>query len=385
VFRAKLSEIAMLMGFGNCEIFPKQNAIDADGIGNWINVPYFGGVRGLRYCVNADGNALTPEQFIQRAEEWAVEPDWFDKKLVVVEEFADGPPCLQALCQSGFPNGTRNNGLYNIGVYLKKAKPDDWKNELDVFNHRYMQPALLMSEVLGTIKSISKKDYAYQCHQQPLVSHCNSALCRTRKFGVGGGNGNGTSGRFPTLEGLIKIATEPPLWVWTIEGKKVQLTTNELQNPIEFQKRCMETICMMPLVPSRPVWTAAVQHAMETVTIVEAPPDASDSGQFWEHVESFCTGRAQALSKKEIVLGKPCTEAGRTYFRMSDLIAYLNRKKFTKFSAPNIAAMLQEVGAQHHASNFSGHTCNYWSLAEFSKSSDPLDLPPEIGDTKEAF
>jgi hypothetical protein len=245
-----------------------------------------------------------------------------------------------------------------------------------------MQPALLMSEEQGTIKSLSKKDYHYQCSQHLLVEHCNSALCRTRKFGVGGGSG--TTGRFPTLGGLIKLATEPPIWYWTIEGKKVQLSTEELQDPTKFQKACMEAISMMPLVPSRPVWTAAVQKALETVTTVEAPPDASDEGIFWEYVEAFCTGRSQALSLKEIKLGKPCTQNGRTYFRMSDLVAYLNRKKFAKFSPPKIASMLQEVGAEHHVKNFDG-TVNFWSLAEFSKASDPLDLPPEIGDVKEAF
>jgi hypothetical protein len=382
VVRAKLSEIATLMGFGDCEIFPKQNAISAEECGNWINIPYFGGTRGMRYAVDLSGNALSPEQFLELAATSAVDEAWFDKKIVIVGDFSDGPPCLQALAQAGYPPGTRNNGLYAIGVYLKQAQPDTWQNDLDICNHKYMQPPLLMSEVQGTIKSLGKKDYHYQCQQQPLLAHCNSVVCRTRKFGVGN---NGTAGRFPTLGGLIKLETDPPVWFWSLEGKKVTLTTQELQDPAAFQRACINSINMMPAMPSKPVWTAAVQRALETLTIVEAPPDASAEGLFWEHVERFCTGRSQALNLGEITLGKPFTKDGRTYFRMNDLLDYLTRRKFMEYKAPKIAALLNEVGAQHHFSIISGHGTNYWSLVEFAKSKEPLEVPKNIGETENAF
>lgn len=56
------------------------------------------------------------------AETAAIDEDQLDALLkkeeaVVDEEIKDGPPCLQALMRQGFPEGTRNNGLFNIGVY----------------------------------------------------------------------------------------------------------------------------------------------------------------------------------------------------------------------------------------------------------------------------
>ena len=45
-----------------------------------------------------------------------------------IKSIKDGPPCLQILCKEGFPEGTRSNGLYNLGVYLKKANSDTWQN-----------------------------------------------------------------------------------------------------------------------------------------------------------------------------------------------------------------------------------------------------------------
>jgi hypothetical protein len=42
--------------------------------------------------------------------------------------------------QSGISTGTRNNGLFNIGVYLKKFDPDNWEKLLEKYNQKYMSP-----------------------------------------------------------------------------------------------------------------------------------------------------------------------------------------------------------------------------------------------------
>jgi hypothetical protein len=378
ILRRKLAEISTVMGFGDCELFPKQDHAD---IGNWISIDYFGGTRGMRYAVDIEGNALSPEQFVQRVELSSVGLGWFDEKILVGDDFADGPPCLQALAQVGYPPGTRNDGLYNIGVYLKKAKPDTWEDGLNQFNYQFMQPPLLVIEVSAIVKSLKKKDYQYGCSKQPISAHCNSAVCRTRKFGVGGG----TAGRFPTLGGLVKLQTDPPSWFWFLEGRKVELTTVELQDPKAFQRRCIQSLNMMPPVPNANAWRDIVQRALDSVTIIEAPPDASPEGQFWEYVEKFCTGRSQALSLKEITLCKPFTEGGRTYFRMCDLIDYLTRHKFTEYKAPKIASLLNAVNAKHHGKNLNGSFVNYWSLVEFPKGTEPLEVPAEIGESSEAF
>lgn len=381
--RSKLSEVASFLGYGDCEIFPKQTQVLADqgDVGQWINMPYFGGIRGMRYAVDIEGNAMSPEEFLAAAEEAAVEPRWFEEPLVVSTEFSDGPPCLQALAQIGYPVGTRNDGLYNIGVYLKRSHPDDWENQLDEFNHKYMEPPLTMPEVQGVAKSLRKKDYNYACTKQPICNHCNAALCRTRRYGVG----SGTNGRFPMLGGLTKLNTKPPIWFWTVDGVRMELSTSDMQDPRAFQRRCMEYLNVMPQLPSAPVWQAAVQHAMDTVTIIEAPIDASPEGLFWDMVEKFCTGRAQALSLDEIVLGKPYTDKGRTYFRMPDLMSYLSMHKFYEFKSTKIAAMLKDAGAEHHFSIMKGRGVNYWSIPEFAKQTEGFAVPGEVQEDGSPF
>ena len=383
LMKAKLSEVASFLGYGGSEIFPKQTQIltEKGDVGQWINMPYFNGTRGMRYAVDIDGSAMSPDAFLIAADALAVDQDWFKQLLVITSEFEDGPPCLQALSQVGYPVGTRNDGLYNIGVYLKRSRPDSWETALDDFNHKYLSPPITLPEVQGVIKSLKKKDYTYGCTKQPIAQHCNAALCRTRKYGVA----SGTTGRFPMLGGLSVLNTKPPIWFWTVDGTRIELSTAELQDPRSFQRKCMEYLRIFLQLPSAPVWQAAVQHAMDMVTVIEAPSDASPQGQFWEMVESFCTSRAQALTLDEITLRKPYTDKGRTYFRMADLLAFLTRNKFFEFKTTQMAAMLKEAGAQHHFDQLKGRGTNYWSVPSFSRQTEGFDVPKETKESGEAF
>lgn len=383
MMRSKLGEVASFFGYGGSEIFPKQSHIlsDEGDVGQWINMPYFGGIRGTRYAVDLEGNAMSMEGFLGYAEMTKAPTSWFSEILVISNEFMDGPPCLQALSQVGYPTGTRNDGLYNIGVYLKRSHPDDWENELNNFNHKYMDPPLTNIEVQGLVKSLKKKEYMYGCTKQPIAMHCNAALCRTRKFGVG----SGTTGRFPMLGGLTKLATRPPIWFWSVDGIRMELSTEDLQDQRRFQRRCMDYLNIMPQIPSQPVWQAAVQHAMDTVTVVEAPADASQEGQFWEMVEKFCTSRAQALTLDEITLGKPFTENGKTSFRMADLLGFLMRNKFFEFKSPKIASMLKDAGATHDFRVLKGRGINFWIMPEFAKQTESFEVPKDAAESGESF
>jgi hypothetical protein len=383
LMQSRLREIASYLGYGDCEVFPKQSQLlTAEGdVGGWINIPYFDASKTMRYAVAANGDAMSIEQFLDYSKACEVPESWFTEKLVTTKDFEDGPPCLQALVQIGYPNGTRNDGLYNIGVYLKRSHPDTWENDIEDFNHKYMDPPLTIQEVQGTIKSLRKKEYMYGCTKQPIMQHCNAVLCRTRKFGVG----SGASGRFPMLGGLSKLTTNPPIWFWTVEGVRMELSTGDLQDPRAFQLRFMECLNMVVQVPARPVWEAAVQHAMSSITIIEAPTDSSPEGLFWDMVEKFCTGRAQALSIDEIALGKPYSEVGRTYFRMPDLISYLNMHKFFDFKSQKIASMLRDAKAEHHFKMLKGRGVNFWSIAEFARQNESFEVPADVKDAGEVF
>lgn len=373
LMQKKLKEIAATIGYGDCEIYPRQTEIlvDRGDIGQWLNMPYFDHVRGGRYGVKHDGTAMTIEEYVELANAIAVTPDQLSSlKIHLTEDLVDGPPCLQHLITQGFPEGTRNDGLFNLGVYARMAFPDMWKAEIETFNAKYMNPPLKSAEIQGLVKALSKKDYMYTCSKSPIKPHCNSDMCRARKYGVG------NNGGMPVLGNLAKFCTDPPLWFLDVEGKRMELVTEDLQSQARFQKRCMECLNMMPPQISKTAWQVTIQHLMDSVQLIEASSDGSPQGQLIEMLERFCTQRAQASIPDEILLGRPYFKNGRHIFRLSDFLAYLERHHFREFKVHSITAIIRyTLDGKHDFINIKGKGVNTWSIPEFTKQEDVFDIP----------
>ena len=130
----------------------------------------------------------------------------------------------------------RNSGLFNLGVFLRKKFPDEWQKRLEQVNHEHMQPPLSSQEVLAVAKQLQKKDYFYKCNDQPISGHCNSPVCRTRRYGIG------NSGGMPLFSNLTKQDSEPPVWFLDVENGRLELETEELLNQVRFQRKCMDAL-----------------------------------------------------------------------------------------------------------------------------------------------
>ena len=161
-----LKSSAALLGEAGREIFPKQAEIlvDRGDTGNFLNLPYFGGDQTLRYGIKEDGSAATLEEFYELVQANIQGPDVAipEPPKKAEQPLADGPPCLQALCAQGVPEGGRNNTLFNIGIYLKKVFPINWENPLIEHNFKYVHPPLPNNEVQILVKQLNKKDYKYK-------------------------------------------------------------------------------------------------------------------------------------------------------------------------------------------------------------------------------
>jgi hypothetical protein len=379
LMREKLSHWSAALGYGEIEIFPKQNEIltERGDVGNWINIPYFNAKKTDRYALDADGDAMSVDDFVSYVQTVRLTKAEFEKADVRLKGgIEDGPPCLEALITFGITEGKRNDGLFALGIYLKRARPDSWQRDIAEMNLEYFDPPLSGGEVDNIIKSLDKKDYSYSCNRQPLKGYCNSSLCRSRKFGVG------TSVDMPKLTGLTKYNTQPPIWFLDVEdGGRLELTTEDLQNQGHFQKCCMESLNLMPPSIPRPAWVALIQELFSNVTIIEAPVDASPIGQLMETIEKFCTGKSQARDRSEVLLDKPWTEDGRTYFRVSALRAYLDKQGIREFKVNKITSILKQRGGKHEFWNIKGKGVNVWSLPAFAEQKEPFEAPdPGKGD-----
>lgn len=372
--QGKLQEFASCLGFGGVEIFPKQTIVLADrgDIGNWINMPYFGGANTTTYAFDTEGKPLSIEEFLEYAQALKVSPEALLKVSAGgVGDISDGPPCLQRLAQVGCPPGTRNDGLFNFAVYARKVSPSNWEETLFKFNSKFMRPPLTDNEVQAIIKSASRKEYVYACSKPPIKQHCNSGLCRTRKHGVG------TMVGMPTFSNLTKFDSRPPVWFLDIDGGgRLELSTEDMQQQNRFQKRCMESLNLMPMSIKPGVWHSMMQALLEKVTIIEAPVDASPQGQLLEYLETFCTGRAQARSRDELLLGKPWVEHGRCYFKLSSFIEFLERKHFRTFTPTQVSSIIREsFGGKPQFFNIKGKGCNTWHVKAFEIQKEGHDIP----------
>jgi len=340
----KLSEFASALGLGACEIFPKQQEIrlERGDTGSAINLPYFNLKYTTRYALDVKGDALEIKDFLELAEGSRRTLKELQDCTIGADEaiLPHGPPCLQQLTVDEIPEGGRNNTILNIGIYYRMSSPRDWKTLLEKHNQKYCTPPLPAQEIVAIQNQLEKKEYYYMCKSEPLLSHCNKTLCRTRKFGVGSGQQ-----LMPILGGLTVVESEPPVWFVDVDGSRLELSTKQLQMQIEFQRACMEQMYTMPARMKDSDWRDLIDNLLDTATRIPVPEELTRKGQFLELVEMFCTSRIRAHSPEELLTGKPWTEENFTYFKLGSLQDYLKRAGFIHYTRGQITERLKEMNA----------------------------------------
>ncbi len=379
IMRGKLMEWTVSLGVSGAEIFPKQTRLAGDkDYGSWINVPYCGGEDTVRYCIHK-GEKIGPEDFLDLIDDtYGVD----EEKLRAIsaplaEEIEnllnEGPPCLQTIMSRGKVSELRNQTIFNIIVYLRKVHGDDFKEEMiDEYNQSFFDPPIGHKELAHLLKSTGKKQYNYKCNDEPIRSCCNRQICLTRKWGVGGGDGD-PGVVFGTL---VKLNSDPPYWIWDVNGARLELTTEELQNQARFQRRCIETINIWPQTIKNKQWQEIVRQRLTAVEVREVPKDASLEGQIMAYLEAYCTSRVMARSREELTLKRPWAspEDGRTYFHGPDFIKYLQQQR-VQVQARQVWAWLTKIGADHHGFNINGSFINLWSVKSFAQQSVEYPVP----------
>jgi len=339
--RDYLGEMAAALGHSSCEIFPKQDQIliDRGDVGNFINLPYFDADNSLRYAVDEKGKEMNLETFLE----------FVEKKTVTLEdlaklnlgnnkkEFDDAPWCLRIFFNLGIPEGQRNKVMFHAGKYAIKKFPESWKQMLETWNQKYCSPPLPASEIVTIQQQHEKKDYEYLCRDEPMQSHCDKKACKQAKYGIGGHD------TLPEIGGLTILKSEPRLFFLDVDGKRLELSTEQLQMPIQFQRACIEQIDFMPPLFKPGDWQVLVNNLLSTATSIEASEELTLTGQFKELVETYCTSRIRAKSPEEMTMGKPWTEDDLTYFTMKGLQEFLKQRGFTTFNRPQIQQRLKDL------------------------------------------
>jgi hypothetical protein len=371
--QSKLKEYARAIGFTEnadgraVEIFPKQTKLGPDETGNWINLPYYGGDESNRYAVMGT-RKLSLAEFLDLAE--ATRSGIAERgglgaikqSVKSADFFQDGPPCLQTLHQLGYPAGSRNQGLYNIGVYFKLSNPDGWREELEEYNETRMDPPLSPTEVAGVAKSLEKREYLYKCGEIPISPHCKRSECRKRRFGIDAFKHQADLDNFPSLENLTKIQTDPPRWEIDVNGITVEVATDDLLALHKFRKTCLERASIIVPMVKQHLWDEKIRELLASHKVVEAPEDAGTAGAFNVLLAGFLGMMARSETRDDLLLGKPYAEGERVYFRSIDLNSYLKRNNFNDYNQARVFTALRARDADHHQFTIRGQTIQVWSL-----------------------
>lgn len=382
--RHKLEEISAVLGFGGCEIFPKQTQINYEkgDLGNWLNMPYFGGYRTTRYGFLPNGEAATPEQFLELVEQHLIGniEKISAKNLTKPEaEFTEGPPCLELLTAEGFPEGTRNNGLFALGVFVKKKYPGQLREKLMEFNYRYMNPPLDPREVDEVIKSLDKpgKHYNYKCTEPPCLSYCNRGACLSRKYGVGQG---GTNLRW---ESLTILESTPKVYFLDVikdDGTTMRVdfaNVSELTTQKRFADRVTE-ICNIYFPMMSPKDFSARMHALfDQPTIVQPAPEFTQKGEFWELMEEFCVGKSKGNNRDDVARDKVWTEDGYHWFTTRAIENFLSKKGFKYSGKGHLSSLLTDLGGMSGQQIWlpCGKNKKVWRVPEFKDEQKPFKVP----------
>lgn len=380
--QATLQQISAALGYGGSEIFPKQVKLhlDRDDVGNFLNLPYYDAEDGLRYAIKDDGTSATLDEFFELYETHKQTPEQL-MQLQVGEEaesatLRDGPPCLQFLVKNKIGEGARNNGLFNLGVYVRKAYPDSWETEIMTYNLQYLDPPLAINEVTVITKQLNRKDYTYKCSDAPINAHCNKELCQTRKHGVG------AAIQGAAIANLRKYNSVPPVWFVDVNGEPLELDTEALMSQPVFQKACMEQLNFMPRSVSKQIWEGRIGALMNEMrdnesAIMEVAEDASISGQFYDYLEEFCAHMQKANDKEEILLKRPWTDEdeGLTYFRLKDFESFLKRNKFFEYKSHKIAQRLRDRGGDSTVLRIKSRTVRVWQVPAFESGDIEFNSP----------
>ena len=363
------------------EVFPKQ--IRQNGIGNWLNLPYFGtrSAKGTdRYAVQL-GKKLSFSDFLDLAER--MKQDREDILIAGDLDLDGAPPCLERIWKEGAPVGTRDNTLVAFGTFFKKQGIPDLYMALMKVNKQpgVMSPrSLVDADVKKVANSLKKRDYRYRCNESPVCDLCDSATCKTRKFGI---TETPTqeygSGRFGSLQKLLTI---PPRWGLAVNDKVVDLTTEELMSYRMIRMRTVELLSVMLPPKKEEDWLVEVGDMMASCTEIEAPDDATVSAMVLSMLAEFTAtaeDKAHSSHRQDILRGIPAltqsaTGADVVAFRSQDFLAYLRRKKVGVEKAQEVWNIVRKMGCTHERLYIQGVRTLVW-MKPVSPIPEGLEIP----------
>lgn len=393
--RTTMARWAELIGYGGCEVFPKQSKLvvsQKDGgraLGNWINMPYMAGGDTVRFAFR-DGKRLSAADFLDLVSRTRCTDADLDASLLF--DHPQAPPCVQQLLLKGASSGQRNEALFNITVYLRRAFPDSYEGRARDLNGAIFDKPLPRTEMGRTIASAGRPDYSYRCGEEPIRSFCDRDTCIKRKFGINKDEYDqlAATQSLPIFSSLTKYMSEPVRWELTVDDTRISnIMTEVLLDWGMLRKTLAERLNKIYPQIKNQEWERILQPMMKELRIIDAPDDASVAGLVRARLREFAL-KANLQSKgediaerKDMLRGLPCVQLYQgervIMFRAQDFVNYLKRTKAEALSGVNLWFAVREIGVGHTKLRAGDYNINAWFL--------PLDevLKEDVKPSKPEF
>jgi hypothetical protein len=175
-----------------------------------------------------------------------------------------------------------------------------------------------------------------------------------------------------------------------VEGHRLQLSVEQLQNQSLYQRACMEQIHLMPPLMKPQRWQKTVNDLMQSAVTVDVPPELTITGQFHDLLRSFCTSQIRAMAPEDMEMGKPWTENGETCFTMQGIEQFLTNRNF-KYTRVEIQEQLEKLNGgkkcskKKYIKKVNGHSqyIRVWHIPAFEE--DQVSLEPKEYDDDVPF
>lgn len=351
--RAYLRLMANKIGYPATEVFPKQDVLSDEQLGNWINLPYHNAEDTTRYGYVK--KKISVQQFIETAEAMRCTPGAVEK--ILLGDHSEAPPCVQQMLSGKIPNGYRNEAMFAISNYMKKAFPEDWQERCRDANITTFEQPLQAREVDTILKSVNRRDYKYRCKEEPCRSFCSASACMKRTYGIKPEDDPGASDRagmiMMEIQSITKVLTDPPVYYVKVSGFDVKVRAEQLYNP---QAMCLVMLeqadkVVYPMKPKE--WHNMLATTIQTIQREEAPEDASESGMIRIRLREFLKkARDDETDGSHFLgVGHPIVAAEDgvkfVFFKGTSFVDYLRRTKSSTMRGPDLWAALRAVGVEY--------------------------------------
>lgn len=356
------------------DIFPAQGK--ASDIGNWMNMPYFGA-----QCHGAGIDGLaeqTVDEFVHYANERIVHPSDIGlarKQSATRVTGGKMPPCIAKFFDEGcIPEGGRNNMMTHIGVYYKKAEPDDWEEKLKEANEEYCDPELPRDEMRNVIKSLKSKDFAYFCKKVP-AEYCDREACKKCEFGIGSGS---TDDENPLpIDSITKLNGEKPIYkIVAATGVTFTITLDEIFNYQKFRTAFLGAADIFLVNMKNDEWRDRLTVYLERMAHEDAAPDTQMGERVFAQFQRFAARCDTTSLSHSFESGLAFyDEPQRTIiFRGDDFMQLIDRA--LKLDREKTWAYMREAGCDQKDYEIGGKTEKLWCF----KVTGDLWFNPHEGD-----